>query len=406
MILQGLLLIDAFESPEMGWLAIEHGRIAEIGHGEPPERADIGDDHSVICPGFIDAHLHLPQIDCIGCDGLSLLDWLDRVIYPAEVRWADETVAKRQIATAYVRMVKAGTLGFAGYLTSHFHGYANAVRVGHGLPLRAIMGQVLMDRHAPAQLLGHQQIRLARSERARIATSVNPRFAVACSDECLAAAGKKATLPDGTGAYIQTHLAETPQECELVRKLFPKDRHSTAVYDRHGLLTERTLLAHCVHLSNEEWQLIAKRLAVVVHCPTANVFLKSGMFDLDSAREHKVRLALGSDVAAGPDISMPRVARAMIEVAKMRAVTIKPRAHIPTPAESWNLITCGNADALGWTDAGRLEVGAAADLLVLKPPFDLDGFLLGRLIYTWDDDYIAHRIVNGVAVTDGPPLAA
>jgi cytosine/adenosine deaminase-related metal-dependent hydrolase len=92
---------------------------------------------------------------------------------------------------------------------------------------------------------------------------------------------------------------------------------------------------------------------------------------------------------------MPRVARAMIEVAKMRAMTVAPNAHIPTPAESWTTITRGNAEALGWNDAGRLEVGAAADLLILQPPFNWDEHFIGRLIYTWHDDVIALRIVNG-----------
>ena len=183
-----------------------------------------------------------------------------------------------------------------------------------------------------------------------------------------------------------------------MRQLFTNDPNYTSVYDRHGLLTDRTLLAHCLHLNDDEWRLIAQRRSVVVHCPSANTFLKSGVFDLNAIRAHDVRLALGSDIAAGPDLAMPRVARAMIEVAKMRSMTIDRNAHIPTPAEAWNLITRGNADALGWTDAGRLEMGAAADLLVLQLPFDVDEHLIGRLIYTWRDDYIALRIVAGRSV--------
>lgn len=197
-------------------------------------------------------------------------------------------------------------------------------------------------------------------------------------------------------AMIQTHLAETAAECDRVRELFPDDVHYTSVYDRCGLLTPRTLLAHCVHLSPREWEVIRERQSVVVHCPTANTFLCSGLFDLDAAREHGVRLALGSDVAAGPDIAMPRVARAMIEVAKLRALTINPRAHVPTPIEAWHLITRGNAEACGWTDAGKLERGAAADLLVLSGPFERDEHLIGRLIYGWDESWITARIVAGV----------
>jgi guanine deaminase len=288
-------------------------------------------------------------------------------------------------------MLRAGTLGYAGYLTAHLHGIVAAIRAGHELPLRALAGQSLMDRHAPAALLGHGTARLAASRRARLSSSVTPRFAVSCSDELLARAGRRAA----GGAWVQTHLAESSRECELVSKLFPDAPHYTGVYDSFGLLTERALLAHCLHLSDEEWRLIAARDSVVVHCPTANTFLGSGVFDLDAARRHGVRLALGSDVAAGPDLAMPRVARAMIEVAKMRRMTIAPEAHIPSPAEAWQMITRGNAEALGWDDTGRLEVGAAADLLVLRPPFPVDEHLIGRLLYTWRDEFIAHRIVAG-----------
>lgn len=394
MILHGRLLIDPDRTPEPGWIAVDRGRIEEIGEGEPRSKPDAGDDSCLICPGFIDAHLHLPQIDSVGHDGLDLLDWLDRVIFPAEIRWGDEAHAAAQVGRAYRRLFRAGTLGFAAYLTSHFHGYAATVRAGHQLPLRAIVGQVLMDRNGPPELLGHELTRLARSERGRVECSVNPRFAVSCSDTMLEAACRKA----GENAVIQTHLAESKRECETVRRLFPDDADYASVYDRHGLLTPHTLLAHCVHLSEREWDLIAARKSVAVHCPGANVFLRSGLFDLDAARRRGARLALGSDIAAGPDIAMPRVARAMIETAKLRAMTLRPEAHVPTPAEAWRLITRGNADALGWTDAGRIELGAAADLLILRPDLgglEFDEHLIGRLIYGWRDDFIVQRVLNG-----------
>ncbi|MHC4414523.1 MAG: amidohydrolase family protein [Planctomycetota bacterium] len=391
MILQGRLLIDARQAPPRGWVRIEGGRIAELGEGDPPETPAAGGTDSLICPGFIDAHIHLAQFDWIGCDGMDLLQWLAEVVFPAEICWEDAAVARDQAEAAYRRMLRAGTLGYAGHLTSHLHSVVGVVRAGHRLPLRAIAGQVLMDRHAPEALLHQRPARLARSERGRLALSVNPRFALGCSDELLRLAS--ATASDGV--FVQTHLAESRRECELVEKLFPDDPHYTAVYDRHGLLTERTLLAHCLHLGVQEWTLIAQRRSVVVHCPAANTFLCSGLFDLDAAREHGVRLALGSDVAAGADLAMVRVARNMIEVAKSRAMSVRSAAHVPAPAEVWELITRGNADALGWSDAGRLEVGAGADLLVLKTPLEVDRHLIGRLIYTWRDDYIDRCVVNG-----------
>lgn len=402
MIVQGLILMDANSPPLRGWLRVEDSRIVEIGEGDSPEKPQIaaeqGDLPAIISPGFIDAHMHLPQIDAIGYDGMELLPWLDRVIYPAEMRWADENAAIAQISRAYSTMLRCGTLGYAAFLTSHFHGYTQTVRVGHHVPLRGIVGQSLMDRNAPRELLGHELTRLATSEKARVTCSVNPRFAVACSDQMLETAKHKAH----DGAIVHTHLAESRHECDLVKQLFPDDPHYTGVYDRHGLLSDRTLLAHCLHLSSEEWDLIAARQSVVIHCPTANAFLKSGIFDMRAARERGIRLALGSDVGAGPDFSMPRVARATIDMAKLRT-SFDPRAYIPSAAEAWNAITRGNADALGWRDAGRIEIGAVADLLVIQPALAIDEHLISRLLYTWRDDYITHRIVKGVSFQ---PLAA
>src|SRR5688572_7919499 len=127
MLIEGLLLIEADHPPTAGWLVVEDGRIAEIGEASPKARPDVvaesGEPPLLICPGFIDAHLHLPQIESIGCDGMELLDWLNQVIYPAEMKWADEDWAVRQIQIGYGRLLRAGTLGFAAFLTSHFHGY-------------------------------------------------------------------------------------------------------------------------------------------------------------------------------------------------------------------------------------------------------------------------------------------
>ena len=220
---------------------------------------------------------------------------------------------------------------------------------------------------------------------------MNPRFAVACTDALLEQARGLA----GDDRPIQTHLSESVHEVRAVAELFPDDPHYAGVYDRHGLLTPRTLLAHCLHLTPAEWDLLAERDAVVVHCPTANTFLRAGLFPLSAARARSVRVALGSDIAAGPDAAMPRVARAMIEIAKLRALTIEPDAPIPTPADAWTTITRDNADAVGFSGGGRLEIGAPADLLVLEPPFEPDDHFIGRLIYTWDDNWITARILNG-----------
>lgn len=412
MLIQGRPLLDPHRTPAPGWLRVEGGRIVEIGEGALPAsaRPDAGGPNHVITPAFIDAHLHIPQFGAEGCDGLPLLEWLERVVFPAEA-WFGAGAAREATRRALRSLVREGTFGFAGYLSSHAEAARDALGVIERSGLRAIVGRVQMDRGAPASLTAEDRERATLSpvptpwlspsadRTHRVRPSLNPRFAIACSDELLAECGWRAK--DNPDLFVQTHLSESLPEIARVRELFPQAAHYTAVYDGFGLLGPRTLLAHCVHLSPEEWSIIRERGSVVVHCPTANTFLRSGLFDLTAAREHGVRVALGSDVAGGPDHAMPRVARAMIEVAKTRAMLApsQSRVFVPTPADAWSMVTRGNALALGWEDAGELRVGASADLLVLRTPDDwLDEHLLGRVLHRWSSDLIDARILRGVRV--------
>lgn len=414
LIVCGRLLIDPFQPPELGWLRVENGRIAELAFGEPPATASpptLGGRDRVLSPAFYDAHMHFPQIDSVGCDGLTLLDWLDRVIFPAEAWWA-RGAAVPAARVAVRRLLTQGTVGAAAYLTAHAEPCTQVLSwLATRTPLRFLAGRVAMDRHAPDSLTTDDR------ERARLrpppspvlpplawpsrgAVSANPRFAVSCSDELLAEVGW--AVKDRPGIFVQTHLSESREECDLVAKLFPKAPHYTGVYDQFGLLGERTLLGHCIHLSDDEWGLIAARRSIAVHCPAANIFLKAGLFNFDKARTHGARVGLGTDIAAGSDVAMPRVARGFIETAKIRQMTGAGgggSVYIPSPAEAWRMITADNASLLGWTDGGRIEVGAAADLLVLRTPDGwLDEHLVGRLIYNWSPDLIEARVFDGRVV--------
>lgn len=371
----------------------------------------IGGPDFVVSPGFFDAHCHLPQAGTVGVDGLPLLEWLQGAVFPAEAWWGRGAGVHAALDAARSHL-REGTLGVAAYLTSH--GEINREVLGTlavRSPLRFIAGRVGMDRLAPAELLAEDLDRsrqrpprpcvlpqIGADPRRRV--SANPRFAVTCSEELLAEFGWFAG--ENPEVFVQTHLSESPDECAEIRRLFPRDPTYTAVYDRFGLLHKRTLLAHCCHLTDEEWDLIARRDAVVVHCPTANIFLHAGLFNLDAARAHGVRVGIGSDIAGGPDFAMPRVARAVIETAKVRSMTRRPgepAVRVPSPAEVWDMITRGNAEVLDWADSGRIVEGAAADLLVLRPPAGwLDEHLIGRLIYGWDSSLIQARIVAGTVV--------
>ncbi|MEM7229002.1 MAG: amidohydrolase family protein [Planctomycetota bacterium] len=391
MIVAGYLL-EPPHPPMPGWLAIDQGRIVDRGEGLPASIDFGGPDH-LITPGFVDAHLHIPQSDSTGYDGLELLPWLEQVIYPAETAWHDLGIASRQIDAVHRELLTAGTVAYAGYLTSHGTGLHAMAESKTPRP-RAIVGQVRMDRNGHPALIDQHPLPIP-ADTADVRWSLNPRFAIACSDDSMAATASAMT--DST--FIQTHLSESVTECDEIARLFPDDPHYTAVYDRHGLLTPRTLLAHGLHLVPEEWSLIAERDAVVVHCPTANTFLSAGVFDLRSAMKHGVRLALGSDVAAGPEFDMPRIARGMIEVAKIRRLTIDPDAIVPTPADAWTMITRTNATALGHEDLGHLHIGGTARMLLLRPTFSLDEHVYSQLIYRWSRRFIDCMLLDGEPYT-------
>lgn len=381
-----------------GSLLVRNGRIAEVREGDPADEPDLGGDDTLILPGFIDAHLHLPQFDSIGEDGMELLEWLERVVYPAEARWADPDFAGAMALRACRHLAPFGTTGIAAYLTVHHEASLAAARAVEAFGLRAVVGQTLMDREAPADLTRPALRLLAEADafveslkgRTRIEAAVTPRFAIACTPELLAGAG---AIAKRTGSIVQTHLAETEVECRRVAELFDGTPY-TEVYERAGLLGERTILGHGIRLDAAQRATLARTRSVIAHCPTANAFLRAGSMDRAGLLRDGVRLALGSDIAGGPDRSMVRVARAMLETAKARG------DNPPDAAECWRQITAGNADALGWADSGRIAPTAWADLVLVTPdvPWRDAPDPLARLLYAWDDRWIAATLAAGRTV--------
>jgi len=381
-----------------GTLRIHDGIITAI-DTTLDQHADLGGQHALITPGFVDCHLHLPQFDSIGIDGLELLDWLQRVIFPAEARWSDTSYAGAMSARVARQLLSFGTTSVAAYATVHHDAAVVAMRELDAAGLGGTVGQVLMDRHAPAELLRPAAQLLDEAARlapiGRITPAITPRFAVSCSDELLVGSGRLAAARPWP---VQTHLAETHAELDSIARLFPGVAY-TEVYRRASLLTPRTLLAHAIHLSDADRRAISAAGSLVAHCPTANLFLQAGAMDRLAALHERVPLTLGSDVAGGPDRSMVRVARAMLETAKR--LGHRP----PTAAQAWHMITSANADALAaacntatGSLGGTLRVGASADVLVLHPDVALDRSTdpLSTLLYAWDDRWLRHTLTRGI----------
>lgn len=409
MILSGQLLLphpSSGASFALGQIRVKGERIAQVALGadRPIGTPDLGGAQCLISPGFIDTHLHLPQFDCIGIDGLTLLDWLDKAVFPTEARWADADHAGQTTARVGNRLLAAGTTGIAAYATVHHQGTLRAVEALHAWGGRAIVGQVLMDQEAPAELIRparqllHEAADMQAAARGRVEIAVTPRFAVSCSPELLAGCGELAAR---VACPVQTHLSETLPECRLVERLHGCGTY-TEVYRRAGLLGPRTILGHGIWLGEDERRTIANAGSVVAHCPTANLFLQAGTMDRHGHLGSCMKVGLGSDVAGGPDPCMVRVARAMIEATKIRGLA-GGEVDVPPPGEAWAQITRRNAEVLGWTDSGLLNPGFWADVVVIDPtrgPAAQPDWLravdpLSLLLYAFDERWITHTIVQG-----------
>lgn len=322
---------------------------------------------ALLMPGFIDAHVHYVQTPVIGSSGKDLLEWLQTYVFPIEQRYADLDFSRQVARLFFAQELAAGVTTTLSYCTVHPGSvdayFEEAARIG----LRAGAGKVLMDRNAPAMLCDTAQRGYDESKqlisrwhgRDRLFYAVTPRFAPTSTPAQLEAAG--ALFAETDGIYMQTHLSESLAEADWVRELFPDSADYLDVYDRAGLVSSRCLFGHAIHLSLREWTRLSEAGAAVVHCPTSNLFLGSGLFDMRSAlvAANPVRTALGSDIGAGTSFSPLVTLNEAYKVAAFRGETLS--AH-----SAFYLATLGSARALYMDDRiGRLMPGHEADFVVL-----------------------------------------
>ncbi|MDO9391273.1 MAG: guanine deaminase [bacterium] len=344
-----------------------------------------------IIPGLIDCHTHLSQYYVRGRSGDTLLGWLKNHIFPAERKCKDPKHAALVSKKFYQRLLSNGITCAALY-TNYGAGVRAAFEQAERAGVRAIIGYTLMDRNVPKELKQDPETAMEECRRlyeryhkasGRLFFSINPRFAPSCSPKLLKAAGDFANKYD---VHIQTHISENLQELAEVKRLFPKTKSYAEVYDRAGLLTPRTLLAHGIHLSRSERLLVQKRGCAMVHCPSSNLFLHSGRFPVEQWEDYP-RLALGSDVGAGPSFSMFDVMR------DAYYINIMPLAQL------FYLATLGGAKTLGLEkNIGSLKAGKQADFSVIRmSDMQAPGSeeLLYDLIFKWDQREIVQVFVAG-----------
>ena len=296
------------------WLLIDAaGRIAAV-QPEAPGDDWLKLDRSgqLLMPGFIDTHVHSPQLDVIASWGTELLDWLERYTFPAEARHADPAFAQAAAALFLDALLAHGSTSAVVFPTVHLASTEALFEAARERGMRLVTGKVLMDRHAP-EALRDDVVQAERDCRAliarwhgvgRLAYAVTPRFAVTSSPAQLAMAGR--LLADHPGVYLQTHVAENRAEVAWIAELFPEARSYLDVYAGHGLLTERSVLAHGIWLDDADRRLLHQTGAQIAFCPSSNLFLGSGLFGWRQAAEQGVNVSLASDVGGGTSLAMLR----------------------------------------------------------------------------------------------------
>lgn len=363
-----------------GALILEGGLIAEVGDyptlSKRPRPQPVRWLHSnrvVVVPGLIDLHTHVPQYPGVARGTSDLLPWLRQYIFPLEREFTGPR-GRRETVAFMAELARHGTTTATLYCAIFEDSCEAAFQAVAEKGLRVIMGKMMMDVGSYGQLQPSKIVSVSLAETERLIRkwhganeglidyAVSPRFAVSCSEKLMRSA---AEIAKQHGTYIQTHLAENREEIEKVRNLFPHAKDYTDVYARFGLLGPRTILGHCIHLSQREREAIAESGAAIAHCPTANLFLRSGILPLDAVRHLGIRVGLGSDVAAGAELNLWQVMRSAIESQTARSF-YEPEVETLTPSKALYLATRGAADALGkGRTIGSFEIGKEADLTVM-----------------------------------------
>lgn len=376
---------------------IESGRFAEV---LPYDGRPVDEDlrPGVLLPGFVDSHLHFPQTRIVGSATGPLLSWLKRSVFPEESRFADPHHAEAVAGEFATRLAAAGTTLAFVYGSVHTEATDRLLQTLARRGLRAIVGPVLMDADAPEALKRPGERALAELEALadrwhgfddRLHVAVVPRFALCCSRGLLEGAAR---LSRERQLWVSTHLSENLDEVAAARERFGTADY-LSIYEEAGLLHERSLYAHCVHLDDAEWDRFAAAGAVVAHCPDSNDFLGSGGMPLAPPIQRDIPITVGSDVGAGRSFRIPRILSSAYDNGLRQGFPLDPRQLL-----WWG--TRGAALALGRPEIGAVEPGLEADMVLVDVPDwaeDPTG-VLAAVIFDHDAPRVRRTWIRGHAV--------
>lgn len=366
---------DCFDYSCDGAVLIENGKIiaaGEISKVKKIARADAAIENygdAIISAGFIDTHVHYPQTQMIASYGEQLLQWLEKYTFVVEQQFADKAHADRIAEFFLHELLRNGTTTAAVYCTVHPQSVEAFFEQSQKLNTLMIAGKVLMDRNAPEALLDTPNTAYSQSKQlierwhnnGRQRYCITPRFAGTSSSAQLDVAAN--LWREHPTTYLQTHLAENRDEVVWMRELFPTHKNYLDIYASHNLLGPRSIYAHCIHIDENDFCAFHQHGAAIAHCPTSNLFLGSGLFDLAAAKDPKrpVRVGLGTDIGAGTSFSQLQSLNEAYKIAQLRGDKLDT-------LRAFYLATRGGAEALYLDDRiGSLTAGNDADLVILDP---------------------------------------
>ncbi|WP_299695634.1 guanine deaminase [uncultured Vibrio sp.] len=361
---------DAYQYFDDGLLVIENGHVRSVKaftESDATQHTEIIDHRGkLVVPGFIDTHIHYPQTQMIAAYGEQLLEWLETYTFPTEKEFEDATHSQKISQFFINELLKNGTTSALVFGTVHPQSVDALFEEALKIDMRIIAGKVMMDRNAPEYLLDTPESSYADSKSLiekwhnfqRLRYAITPRFAPTSSPEQLAAAGKlKAEYPD---VYVHTHISENKNEIEWVKSLFPDREGYFDTYEHYGLAGDRSIFAHAVHLTDKEWDSFKRTDSVISFCPTSNLFLGSGLFDLQTAEQKGVRVGLGTDVGAGTSFNQLESLSEAYKIMQLQGQKL-------SVFKGLYLATLGGAESLSIEDkVGNFETGKEADFVVLN----------------------------------------
>lgn len=354
-----------------GLLVITDGYIDSVGNAEEllttllPNTEIQEHPNCLITPGFIDTHVHFPQCEVIASYGKQLLEWLETYTFPTELKFKNPEYAAK-IANFFLdQLLQNGTTTALVFGSVHPQSVDAFFTQAQERNLRMICGKVMMDRNAPEGLLDTAETSYQESlnlikkwhNKGRLRYAVTPRFAPTSTDEQLESAGR--LLREFPDVYFQTHLSENLDECKWVNKLFPDRKGYLDVYDHHQLLGKRSVFSHAIYLNDDEWHRLAETDSAISFCPSSNLFIGSGLFKLNKAKDFGIKTGLATDIAGGDSFSILKTINQAYKTQQLQSESL-------SASDAFYMATLGAAKTLDLQDKiGNFEKGKEADFIVL-----------------------------------------